>query len=258
MSMSKTRIVALIGALLLCATSAHAQVNTERFRKQMNEDGLRGSAELYFANRTGNSDLLSGGASLNLGWRGGVNGIIFTGRADVGTTHSTTTINRGFVHLRGNRELSERLTWELFTQREYDRFARLDARTLLGSGPRVPLYRGEAGTIHVGIAYMAEWEQIDVAPGSGEDSSQFYHRVSGHLAASLKAGDRLTLSNTVYLQPRWRERSDTRLLNEFSARIGMGGALSLKIALVIRRDGDPPSGVKKVDSHLSNRLVWDF
>jgi hypothetical protein len=113
-------------------------------------------------------------------------------------------------------------------------------------------------TLHVGIAYMAEWEQIDVAPGSGEDSSQFYHRVSAHLAASLKAGDRLTLSNIVYLQPRWRERRDTRVLNEFSATIGMGGALSLKIALVIRRDGDPPAGVKKVDSHLSNRLVWDF
>jgi len=251
-------ILTIMVSLFFSAFPAQAQVNTERFRGQMDEDGHRGSVELHFSNRTGNSDLQSGGAALNLGWRNGLNRTFFIGRADVGTTRSSTTINRGFAHLRYNRELSPRLVWELFVQREYDKFARLDARTLLGSGPRWALWLGKTFTAHFGVAYMAEREEIDVAVGAGDDPSGRFHRVSSHLSLSVKAGKWVTLSNVIYVQPRWREGRDTRVLNELSARFSTGGPLSLKITLVVRRDGAPPTGVKPLDTHLSNRLVWDF
>jgi len=248
----------VVAGTLLASLPAQAQVNTERFRGQVDKEGSRGSVELHFSNRTGNSDLQSGGAAINLGWRNDPNRIFFVGRVDVGTTRASTTINRGFTHLRGDRQLSPRWDWELFVQREYDRFARLDSRTLLGTGPRWTVISNKTVTAHLGVAYMAEWEKINVASGADDDASGRFHRVSSHLSLSVKAGQWVTLSNVIYVQPRWGERRDTRVLDELSARFSMGGPLSLKITLVVRRDGAPPTGVKPLDTHLSNRLVWDF
>ena len=36
------------------------------------------------------------------------------------------------------------------------------------------------------------------------------------------------------------------------------GALSLKVALTVRYDGEPPAGVKDLDTAVTNRLAWDF
>jgi putative salt-induced outer membrane protein YdiY len=238
--------------------AAVAQVNTERFRGGAGEDGVSGSVELSFANRTGNTDQLEVGAALRAGWRRGPRTALVIADLSVEKAGEETTINKGFTHLRGGRDLSPRLTWEGFLQHEYDRFAKLNARALVGTGPRLTLHRGEAVAAFLGLAWMVEWEWLDVPPGGPDPDRSRVHRLSTYLALEVDPTDRLALLNTVYVQPRPDEVSDTRVLDEAALKVGVAGPVSLKVSFSLRYDGEPPSGVKHVDTALTNRLVWDF
>ncbi|MFQ5508959.1 MAG: YdiY family protein [Leptospirillia bacterium] len=252
-------IAALLAlAILVIPLTASAQVNMERFRKGADSDGVQGSAELYFSNSTGNTDLLSGGASARAGWRKGPRLLLLVADASVGKQRDDTTINRGFAHLRLTRDLKPRLAGELFTQHGYDKFSKLSARTLVGAGPRFTLVQREVWDMHLGIAYMLEREVLNVPPGGPDDDLEYAHRMSAYLAVRADTAERLSLTNTVYLQPRIDEVDDMRVLEEFSARLGVAERLGFKISLSVRYDGAPPVGVKEMDTTLTNRLVWDF
>jgi putative salt-induced outer membrane protein YdiY len=256
---ARARVLCVAAAVgLLWPAAAGAQVNTERLRRADGAEGFSGSVEASFANRTGNTDLAEGGLSLGVGWRGGPRTALFLADVDAGRARDETTVNRGFVHLRGGRDLTARVTWEVFVQHEYDRLARLTARSLVGTGPRFTLLKRKRATVHLGVAYMFEREEVDLTPGSSEAPVQRNHRASSYLALALGVGARVSFGNTVYVQPRIAEARDVRVLEEATVKVGLVGALSLKVALTVRYDGEPPAGVKDLDTAVTNRLAWDF
>lgn len=256
--MTRLRLTPVLLVMLLVPAwtlPAPAQVNTERFRTADGEDGVSGSVELLFSNQTGNTDLLTGGAAVQASWRGAPWMVMLVLDGTVGTRRDETIASQGFAHLRLNRDLTRWLTWEVFVQHGYDRFALLDARTLAGTGPRFTLYRATRSSAFLGLAYMRERERLDVPP-SGEFN--LYHRFSSYLSLKWHMNDRLALTNTVYYQPRFAQTDDFRLLEMLGLKVGLAGRLSLKIDLTVRHDNDPPTGVKATDTSLSNRLAWDF
>ncbi len=105
---------------------------------------------------------------------------------------------------------------------------------------------------------MAERERLNVAAGAPDDPSTLHHRISSHVALAYRSDERVTLSNVLYLQPRIDNFSDFRVLNQAAVKMGISGAMSLKIEFTLRYDGEPPTTVEKLDTALSNRLVWDF
>ncbi len=252
------RIIGVLALLFLIPSVAHAQVNTERFRKNADANGLSGSVELFFNNRTGNTDLQSAGATLHLGWKHDPHMVLLVGNVNRGEARGEKTINKGFSHLRYNYTMHPKVALELFVQHEYDEFSLLDARTLLGIGPRFTVANGDSWAIFWGVAYMAEWEELDLPPAAPEDPSTFTNRASTYLAIRAELADRVQLTNTVYAQPRIDRASDLRVLEELSLKVGIVGKLSLRISLAVRHDEAPPTGVKPLDTSLSNRLVWDF
>jgi len=240
------------------AGGAWAQVNTESFRGAADGDGTSGSVELSFANRTGNTDLLEAGAAARVGWRKGRRTALFVTDVSVGKAREATTINRGFAHLRGGYRLTPRLAWEGFIQHEYDKFARLSARSLVGTGPRLTVLDRPAASAHLGLAWMEERERLDLPSGSPDPRTDHVHRLSAYLAIEGRASDRLSLINTAYVQPRVGRARDTRVLDEAALKVALAGPMSLKVSFSLRYDGEPPTGVKHVDTAVSNRLVWDF
>lgn len=257
----RARARAVVAAALLVlagAGRAPAQVNTESFRGVADADGVSGSVELSFANRTGNTDLLEGGAAARLGWKQGRRTTLFVTDLSVGKARDATTINRGFAHLREVYRVTPRLAWEGFVQHEYDKFARLSARSLVGTGPRLTLVDRPGGSAHLGLAWMLERERLDVPAGAPDPRTDHAHRASAYLALEGRVNDRLSVVNTAYVQPRIGRARDTRVLNEAALKVALAGAMSLKVTFSVRYDGEPPTGVKHVDTALANRLVWDF
>lgn len=251
-------VLRALALLLIFSTTAHATVNTERFRKDASREGISGSLELSFANRTGNTDLQSAGATLHLGWQRAPHMVLLVGDVNRGEARGAKTINKGFTHLRCNYRMRPRVALELFAQHEYDEFSLLDARTLLGIGPRFTVANGESWAVFWGIAYMAEWEKLDVPPGGPDAPSTFTNRGSTYLALSADIADRVWLTNTVYAQPDLEDANDLRVLEELSLKVGIAGSLSLLVNATMRHDEEPPTGVRPLDTSISNRLVWDF
>jgi len=256
--LSRGSAATVVVALLAWGAPVAAQVNTESFRGSGVQDGVSGSVELSFANRTGNTDLLEGGAGVRVGWRGGPRMVLVVGDLSVGKVRDGTTINRGFLHLRGGRDLNARVMAEGFVPHEYDKFARLSARTLVGAGPRLTLHRSKGFTAHLGLSLMAERERLDVPAGGPDPRTETVARASTYLALLAAPAERVGLVNTVYVQPRLGEPDDLRVLEEAALKVGVAGPVSLKVSVTVRYDGAPPVGVKPLDTDVSNRLVWDF
>jgi putative salt-induced outer membrane protein YdiY len=251
-------LVSAVLAVPWAAPRAAAQVNTESFRGVAGQDGVTGSVELSFANTTGNTDLLELGAGARVGWRTGRRTTLFVTDLSVGKARDATTINKGFAHLREVYRITPRFAWEGFVQHEYDKFAHLSARSLVGTGPRLTLVDRAAVSAHLGLAWMLERERLDLPAGAPDPRTDHVHRASSYLAVEGRVNDRLSLINTVYVQPRLFNAADTRVLEEAALKVALAGALSLKVTFSLRYDGEPPTGVKPVDTELDNRLVWEF
>ncbi|MDH4230199.1 MAG: DUF481 domain-containing protein [Nitrospirota bacterium] len=249
----------MLCAVLIWVSPAWAQVNTESLRST--DTGLSGALELSLSNRTGNTDLLTGGAALQLAHNTNTRTLLFAADVTRSERRAEEIANRGFGHARWTHFLSRRVGWELFVQHEYDSFALLDARTLLGTGPRFTLFdrggEGHSQKAFLGMASMWEGERLDVPPAGPDDPTPEAVRLSSYLSLAL-AWDKTRLSGTVYAQPRFGEPKDLRLLAETALRVVVAGPVGLKFSLTMRHDSDPPGGVRSTDTTLTNQLSVEF
>ncbi|MDH5526753.1 MAG: DUF481 domain-containing protein [Nitrospirota bacterium] len=247
-------------AVLMCALPAHAQVNTEALRSD--GEGLSGSLEFSLSNRTGNSDLSTWGAAMNLAHNTRIRTVLVATDVTRSKQRAQEIADRGFAHARWTRHLSRHVGWEVFAQHEYDSFALLDARTLAGTGPRFTLLdrstpQGRVQHAFFGLAAMWEGERLDVPLGGPDDRSPEAVRMSSYLSLSHSWGTN-RLSGTFYAQPRFGEPKDVRLLAQATLLLPVARSLHFKIAFTMRHDGEPPTGVRTTDTTVTNQLGVEF
>lgn len=106
-------------------------------------------------------------------------------------------LNAGFGHLRYGYQLSSKVSWESFTQVQYDEKLRLSLRWLIGTGPRIRVLNSKNSKVFLGILYMYEYDELSNANITFRD-----HRLSSYLSISAAISGDITLSNTTYYQPR--------------------------------------------------------
>jgi hypothetical protein len=272
----------LVIALVLATTAAPpalATVNIEKYRLALAEDGAAGGVTLSIGSKTGNVDTFETSLSGTAGFRHGPHlllGVVAgtytakrTGDDRMEDPDGTLLdsdaryANKLLGALRYNRELSERLAGELFTQLQYDEFLRMDLRSLGGLGLRLGVVEGETGSVHIGTGYMLELERQDPELVA-EDPSTLAHRWTSYVCFSVEPVEGLTLSSTAYAQPRITDFSDYRLLDESALTVALGEHFSLGIAFTLRHDSDPALLVEgepplvRTDTELTNKLTIDF
>ncbi len=269
----------LVLALSLVPRPAEATVNIEKYRLALEGDGALGSLALSVAAKTGNVSYLETGLSGTLGARRGKNLalLVVSGKyaakrtgddrlEDPGGTlleEDARYANKLLAALRYNRELSGRLSWEVFSQVEYDEFLRLDQRALGGAGPRVPLAASEQLSLAAGTGYMLEFERQN-PDLVAEDPNTLAHRWTSYLSFAWQPMDPLTLSTTAYIQPRLTDFTDFRVLNESEISASITEHLSLGIVFKLRHDSDPALLIEgeppllPTDTEISNKLTLSF
>ena len=70
--------------------------------------------------------------------------------------------------------------------------------------------------------------------------------------------DRVSLHNTVYYQPAWKDTADYRLLESAGMAVTLTGQLQLRLSLDIEKDSRPPAGVKATDISYRTGLEYRF
>ncbi len=236
------------GLLGWAPAEAAAQVNTERLRRSEAADGWSGATTLDVTLRTGNVDL----ALIGIGGRvdrvaaGTQTFAVVAG--DFGWEGGERFSNEGLIHLRQTYWTDRRVSPEVFLQANYDRSRELLFRGLMGAGLRVPLVGGPRWSVVAATAYMFEREHLDVPAGAVHPRRTSAHRWSSYLTSRFTAGDRVALVGTAYVQPRFDDLGDTRILADARMALQLTGRASVTMTLNLRYDSGPPDGVDPVDA----------
>jgi len=164
--------------------------------------------------------------------------------------------DRGFGHLRFNRTISDRVTWEAFGQYQFDLVQEIERRILLGTGPRFRISETATGFLFGGLQYMFEYEET-----SAEEEAIIYnkhHRLSTYLSGGTTFNEHVSGNLTVYFQPRPDRWSDYRIsaAGSLTAKLSGGFGFSLNANYVY--DARPPITVPTVMYDFGAGLTFNW
>lgn len=245
------RLVSL-ALLALVVTPVAAQINTEQLRKDV-EPGTHLQIDLGGGFASGNTDFFQ----LNLGGRVDYvrknDNAFLVSRYDFYEVDDVVDVSKAFAHLRYNRPLAPRLLAEAFSQVERNDQTLLERRYLVGGGLRYELLERDAIGLAVGTTPMFEYERL--APAAMEDPSH-YARLSNYVSVRLEVSETAEAFGVVYVQPRFSEVEDLRLLHESRLDVKLTEHFKLRVRAATRHDTQPPIGVEATDVMLSTGIVY--
>jgi hypothetical protein len=247
----------VLALAIMRASPAAAQVNVEPLRNQLRTSGfgtrVAASVSSYAGNTQGvilgSAGLVGAQSERHLGF------VALSG--DYARLNHVVSVAKWFAHARHNYRLSEVVWWEEFGQLESDRFRRVVFRHLLGTGPRVRLFHSAPLEVFYGAAYMHEHSDLDSkqAGPAGEGTA---HRFSNYAAVTVRAHPKIVFTNISYVQPRFDEPSDVKVLNVTQADFEIAGMLHSRIDITLRYDSVGPADVSRTDLEIKNALEVVF
>ena len=241
--------LALLAALV--AGPAPAQVNTERMRRALDDDGVRVSLDATAGYATGNTEYLRTALGGRADWLGGPHAAFVVGQAAFSRADASVFLDRQFAHVRYSRDVGGGLAAEAFAQAERNRQQLLEARTLVGAGLRAELVGTDAADLALGLTPMLESERLSAE--AGEDPSTVV-RLSSYLSGRATAGA-ATLTAVAYVQPRADAFGDARVLGQAGVEVGVTRAVRLRVQANVRHDSRPPPGVEPTDVSVEQGVV---
>jgi putative salt-induced outer membrane protein YdiY len=260
-------IAAVLLSLVLWTPNAATQtINTEELRPSADLPGWSLSTTGTASVTGGNVEVINLGAKGRVRWQS-----IYPTQKDEPTWLRQATFLQAstqfsesmgvtsrlshFAHWRWTAMWWKRLGSEVFAQLQVNRFLRLKARTLVGTGARVVLVNTTTFRIFAGTGIMAEHEKLLSLVGTEDQSDTIFARSTSYLTtrATLLDG-KLIASNTIYVQPRVDDLDDIRALEEFTLAVPIGEHLTFSTSFSYQRDTTPPTDVEKTDKSLASSL----
>lgn len=255
-------VVSAVAAVALLAPGAvHAQiVNIERILAGEPVPGLQGALQLTFGLREGNTESRRFEGNGLLRWRGGPTVVQIVLGGSYETARGRKVADSAIGHIRYGYLFDSGIRLEALLQVQQNAFLRLQRRTLVGAGVRLPLFSGARPTeggggqdrIDLGVIVMHESEDL-----RGPDSEPAW-RASILLSFGWGLSESASVGSQLYYQPLMDDPADFRLLNDFGLSVKLLGPLSAKIDARLVYDSSPPPLVKRTDLVLRNSLAISF
>jgi len=233
-------------------------VNIEVKRKLINTDttGWFGSADLGFNLNENGKTILTLTANATVEYLNGKNRWLALTNYQVIRANQEDFVNRGFQHIRYNRNWTDKVTWEAFGQVQYDERLTLRFRGLLGTGPRFELLEGEKASLYFGTLYMFQYEELNESSIIHRD-----HRLSNYLSYRLDLSNNFSITGTSYYQPLLTNPKIVRLSSQTTLLFNITKKLSFKSAFNISIDNrlsEEIEGVPIAIYSFMNGLKWVF
>jgi hypothetical protein len=252
-----TLLVAL--AVVTWSPPARAQIsNVQPLLAKEAEPGLSAATEGSLDWRTGNVSLLIFSGSLITRYRRGRHLLFCLARGDETLNAGTRLLFKHLEHLRYRLDLVGPLQLEAFGQVEQDQARRVWPRALVGGGPRLTLIGSDNLDLAIAAAYMLEYQRFRPVGEPDDGQEELVHRLSSYVVLIVRATNILKLGETFYVQPRFDDASDIRLLSETELLVTVTEHLALKSALYLAYDSTPPLGIHHLDTGLKTTLQASF
>lgn len=237
------RIGSLI-LLLIPLTLVAQVVNTEKLRGDDDQKGWDGLIDLTFGFTKNTVEIIRASPEIRLDYQDANNRFIFLNGLALSRA-TTNFVNKGYSHLRYNREINPTLTWEAFGQVQYNEIQLIALRNLWGTGPRFRLVQNDTARLYVAALYMYEYEEE-------WEESAFHrdHRMSAYISAGYTVTDKFFLDQIVYYQPRLDNWRDYRVASETVLNINVTSRFSFNLSLSVWFD----SRVAKIRDDVTNEV----
>lgn len=260
-------LLPLLALLSLCAAPAAAKiVNVQSLAGAAVKQGFAGKVSASGSLTTGNVVLLLATGTGTAFYRTGDHVFMATVTANYGRKGSGEWFDEEdepfrenvFEHIRYRYRWSPRWSSEAFLQHEYDRWRRLRIRGLAGIGMRADLLSSDDGHLALGLAYMAQAEEL-LEPQAGDLRGLYLeHRASSYVSASRKLAEAVAIAATIYVQPNLLLGTDIRGLLDLSLQVSVTSEIALTVGYWLAWDTAPPIAVRGLDSNTSVGLSWAF
>ncbi len=225
-----------------------AQVNVEPMRARLAAQGHTLNARFALTGRAGNSQGFEIGGSLLGGLSEGPHLIYLTLSGDYSRQEGTLDVANTFAHSRYNYRFTQGVWGELFAQVETDRFRSLKSRELLGSGPRFRILSSRLTDAYYGTSAMLEvTRRGDEVPGRRQVNAL---RWNNYLRLEFHQEENVSVSETLYVQPRFDDFSDYWLLSVLGVKLSVNKTLASRFDLEVRREAVVPPGVDPLDVEI--------
>jgi hypothetical protein len=251
---------------MLAPRAASGQVNAETFRSDLKDQPYFVSIDGSVTGNIGNTQGIVVGAALFAGLRRGDHLLFGKAQGDYTAYGGVTSVFKSFAHIRYNYQIRSWLYAEVFSQVQQDKFQALALRNVDGVGPRFSVAQTKVVDLFYGTSYMFEYEVLspgyEVLNSKREKQPPQAHRWNNYLSIMVNIDDRTRFTSVLYVQPRFDDFKNVRVLNESSFGVKLKSSLSLKFGVVARYDSappqDPPKKVLPVDLEAKNSLSVTF
>lgn len=251
------RILSFLFLFVFFSIHCSAQiVNTESARMQSDTIGWQGGFGLAFSLTQNTQKLLGAEAETHLQYKTtNDKGLwLFLAHYMVQKVGDRANISNYFTHLRYNWKVNEWLRWEFFTQYQNNDITQIDARFLLGTGPRFKLIKHEIFKLYAGVLFMYEIEKEKTTPVVKHSD----WRNSSYISFTWLPNKVTELMSTTYFQPRLDKFSDWRILNQATFRVRASPHFSMSVRWNYLHDKFPAGTAPKTTYSFSTGIDYDF
>lgn len=250
------KIIVLSCLVMILVTDAKGQIiNVEANRLPADSMGWNGLVTTNFYTNKNTSVQYSLDAGSKIQFRKGSSLWLSLNHARFLFKNTDQLENQGYQHFRYNYLWTDLITWEAFTQIQFDQVLRIDVRALVGTGPKFNLVREKHTRISVGTLYMFEHEREQ-----GNDIIHNDHRISAYLSLSWRIFKQLYVQNITYYQPRIDYFSDYRVSSGTNLTLDLNSRFSFNTGVSLNYDSSPviDPGIEKFTYTISNGLIFKF
>ena len=244
---------------LLLTSLLTGQVNTEAMRRADSSLGWHSNLSADVGLIAGNSNLVDLKGGLRFDYLAPSGHVFLVSQYQRGLQDTALFINKGFVHLRGVRNLRAGRALEGFVQQEFNEFINLRSRSLVGGGLRLEFGRpadSTAGTLGLNLGIGLMWER-EALTGDPKEVVTLL-RSTNYVVVRWAVDDRLALSSTAYFQVDTGSLSDYRIIWDGGLSITVYRRLALNLKVNMRYDSEPPGIIKPYDIEMTNGLSYSF
>jgi hypothetical protein len=244
----------LFGVVFWFSAACSAQVlNIEQERIHTDTTGWSGNARASFDLVQNQRQSLSIGARTHLQHKSLRTLVLLVTDYSLIRAGGSDFTNAGIAHLRFNRKLSGRITAEAFVQAQSNKVLRVRFRGLAGAGLRAAVVKTERFRLYAAALPMLEVEGLE-----GASSSILDGRLSAYGSWTWKAADPVTVVQTTYFQPLFRDAGDFRISSQTDFLFRVSGRFSVVFSMNYAFDSRPPAGVARDVYSLRNSFSLDF
>lgn len=175
---------------------------------------------------------------------------------------NSTPFSTGYTHFRVNFRRQHKLSYETYSQLQYDEIRRMKLRILAGGGFRFTVIDKEGVDIHLGTGLMYEvekWQEIENDP-----SSDFYKKIpkfSNYLGVEFTLSKHMKL-NLWGLYQTGNDTEDNMRRNRYAAEASLNFIISRRVVWLNRfgyfYDAQPVIPINPAFYQLMNGLRINF